>query len=278
MSERSGGFSSSRLRFLLALGLAALAGANCGTLSNGRRWGEDVTLRPGLNRVGHAALHAATHPATWLPAMGAVVFAVDDFDREVSDWAGEHTPVFGSRASARDASNILLGTLGGITTATILATPSGKEAKPWLQYKAKGLLVEGCAIASALGMTEALKTAVGRTRPDQSDDRSFPSGHATAGFSLAALTSGNLDSTPLQRTLRSGLKAASYGVAMTAGWARIESQSHFPSDVLAGAAIGNFLTVLIHHAFLGPDDEAGRLELEVVPSASGGFLALCLSF
>ena len=193
MSERPRACRSLRVRCLVALGLAALVGASCGTMKNGRRWGEDVALRPALDRIGHSALHAAIHPATWLPALGAAVFAIDDFDRKVSDWAGEQTPVFGSQTTARDASNILLGSLGGITAATIVATPSGKEAKPWLESKGKGLLVEGCAIGSALGMTGALKAAVGRTRPDQSDDKSFPSGHATAGFSLAALTSSSLD-------------------------------------------------------------------------------------
>jgi membrane-associated phospholipid phosphatase len=247
-------------------------------MKSGRRWGEDATLRPGLDRISHSALHAAIHPATWLPALGAAIFAIDDFDRKVSDWAGEEKPVFGSQSSARDASNILLGAMGGITAATIVATPSGKEAKPWLESKGKGLLIEGCAIGSALGMTATLKAAAGRTRPDQSDQRSFPSGHATAGFSLAALTSGNLDSIALPRGVRTGLKAASYAMGVTVGWARVESLSHFPSDVLAGAAIGHFLTVFIHDAFLGSSDETQSLQLEVLPSTGGGIVFAHLAF
>jgi len=278
MSKRSSLFSTLRVPCIVALGLAAVAGTSCGTMKNGQRWGEDVALRTGLDRIGHSALHAAIHPATWVPALGAAVFAINDFDRKVSDWAGEETPVFGSQTAARDVSNILLGSMGGIAAATIVATPSGKEAKPWLESKGKGLLVEGCAIGSALGMTEALKAAVGRTRPDQSDSKSFPSGHATAAFSLAALTSGNIDSIALRRGVRTGLKAVSYAMGVTVGWARIESLSHFPSDVLAGAAIGHFLTVFIHDAFLGPSDEAVRLEVEVVPSAGGGIVFAYLSF
>ena len=269
---------NSKARCIVALGLAALAATSCGTMKNGRRWGEDVTLRVGLDRIGHSALCAAIHPATWLPAVGAAVFAIDDFDREVSDWAGEETPVFGSQTTARDVSNILLGAMGGIAAATIVATPSGREAKPWLESKVKGLLVEGCAIGSALGMTEALKAAVGRTRPDQSDEKSFPSGHAAAGFSLAALTSRNLDSIGLRRGVRTGLKAVTYAMGATVGWARVESLSHFPSDFLAGAAIGNFLTVFVHDAFLGSGNEGGSLELEVVTSAGGGFVFAYSSF
>jgi hypothetical protein len=38
-------------------------------------------------------------------------------------------------------------------------------------------------------------------------------------------------------------------------WARIEAGEHFPSDVLAGAAIGNFVTAFIHDFLLGqPED------------------------
>ena len=278
MSDRSRVFRSSKVLCLVVLGMAALATTGCGTMKNGRRWGEDVTLTPGLDRVGRSALHAAVHPGTWLPALGAVVFTVDDFDQKVSDWAGDHTPIFGSQSTARDVSNILLGSMGGITAATIALTPDGKEPKAWLKSKGKGLLVEGCAIGSALGMTMALKSAVGRTRPDRSDSKSFPSGHATAGFGLAALTSDNLDAIPLQRGVRTGLKAASYAMGVTVGWARIESQSHFPSDVLAGAAIGNFLTVFIHDAFLGPSDQAGTLGFEVVPSAGGGYVLVTSAF
>jgi hypothetical protein len=38
-------------------------------------------------------------------------------------------------------------------------------------------------------------------------------------------------------------------------WARVEGAKHFPSDVLAGAALGYFITAFIHDAFLGLPDE-----------------------
>jgi hypothetical protein len=78
--------------------------------------------------------------------------------------------------------------------------------------------------------------------------------------------------------VRTGLKAVSYATGVTVGWARIESPSHFPSDVLAGAAIGDFLTLFIHDAFLGPGEPSQPLELEVVPSAGGGFVFVNLRF
>ncbi len=279
MSGRSSVFGMSGVPCLLVLGLGALAlsTAACGTMDNGRRWGEDATLSPGLNRIGRSALHATLHPGTWLPAVGAAVFTIDGFDRKVSDWAMDNTPVFGSGSTARDAGNILLGSMGGLAAATIVAAPDGGETKAWLKSKGKGLLVDGCAIGSAMGVTLALKSAVGRERPDRTDYKSFPSGHATAAFSLAAMTSQNLDCISRKRGLSTGFKAATYAMGVTVGWARVESGSHFPSDVLAGAAIGHFLTIFIQDAFLGLGSDTKHPDLEMVPLKGGGFVSMSVS-
>jgi len=66
--------------------------AGCGTLPNGRGWGEDVTLRPGFSQLVHAALQAAADPVTWLPAAGAVVFDAAKLDKHVSDWPRRKPP------------------------------------------------------------------------------------------------------------------------------------------------------------------------------------------
>ena len=38
--------------------------------------------------------------------------------------------------------------------------------------------------------------------------------------------------------------------------ARVEAQRHYPSDVLAGTALGHFLTAFIHDAFLNLPENA----------------------
>ena len=47
--------------------------------------------------------------------------------------------------------------------------------------------------------------------------------------------------------------------ALDAGtaWARVEGERHYPSDVLAGMAIGHFFGAFITDAFLGLDYEDG---------------------
>ncbi len=49
--------------------------------------------------------------------------------------------------------------------------------------------------------------------------------------------------------LNTGFKALAVGTS----WARVEANAHFPSDVLAGYALGHFISSFIHDAFLGLD-------------------------
>jgi hypothetical protein len=48
-------------------------------------------------------------------------------------------------------------------------------------------------------------------------------------------------------------KAIETGFGYATAWARIEAGAHYPTDVLAGAALGNFVSLFVHDAFLGGD-------------------------
>jgi len=76
--------------------------------------------------------------------------------------------------------------------------------------------------------TLALKYAVQRKRPDGSP-YSFPSGHASASFSLATVAA-------WQYGWEAGVPA--YFAAGFVGYTRMESQKHYLSDVLFGAGLG----------------------------------------
>ena len=227
--------------------------AGCGTLPEGRLWGQDATLRPGWQRVEQAAARAALSPATWAPLAGAAVFWAGDLDDNVSDWAAGHTPVFGSRNGAEHASDYLLGATAAAYAVTAAATPGGDQPGDWLQAKVRGGAVGGAAVLAAGGSTLLLKSLVGRTRPDESDSESFPSLHSTGAAVFATLASRNLEYLPLsagqRTTARFGLAALTAGTA----WARVEAEQHYPSDVLVGAALGHFFGAFISDAFLGPD-------------------------
>ncbi len=194
------------------------------------------------DRFRHAFKEALTDPATWIPAAGAIVFAASGADESVSAWAAERTPLFGSRDSARRWSTDLRNAthMGMMVTAGLRT--DALEVPVWGTQFGVGLIGRNAA--------GPIKGYTGRTRPDGSDDESFPSGHATAAFTYAGLASRNLRASRLppaaQRGIRIGLTTLAAGTA----WGRIEGGAHYPSDVLAGAAIGNFLAVFLNEAIL----------------------------
>jgi membrane-associated phospholipid phosphatase len=110
-----------------------------------------------------------------------------------------------------------------------------------------------------LGVTYALKATVSKTRPNGSDDESFPSGHTSVAFQGAAFIH-----------KRYGFKyaAAAYLAASYVGWTRVDSDNHYTSDVLAGAAIGiasSFIFTRPYHGFV------------VTPMADNGFYGVGIS-
>lgn len=104
--------------------------------------------------------------------------------------------------------------------------------------------------------TFALKHAIRRPRPD-GEARSFPSGHAAGTFAAA---------TVIQRHF--GWKGAipAYGAAVIISGARLQANSHYPTDLIMGAALG----LLSGRA---ATFELGRRRLSLSPSvARGGVL------
>jgi hypothetical protein len=75
-------------------------------------------------------------------------------------------------------------------------------------------------LAATAATVRVLKAAIGRTRPDGSDDRSFPSGHAA----YAALMQNR------------GWTGFLWPVSVGTG--RVLAKKHYPTDVLGGALIG----------------------------------------
>lgn len=116
--------------------------------------------------------------------------------------------------------------------------------------KAKAIAVDGFTstlIAAGL-ITPALKKITGRSRPRAGQGahdfspftggNSFPSGHATAAFAVAATIAQNYDAL--------WVKGLSYGIATMVGYARVEKDAHFLADVTAGAMIGVGVARSVH--------------------------------
>ena len=226
-------------------------------------------------KAGRAVVSVSKDPYTLAPALGAAVFQIGKLDEEVSAWAASHTPVFGSRGNAAEASDWLRRAGLAAWLSTGIASPvaaGGNAAGTRLLRLAAG----AAAIAGAGGATRLLKTRVGRGRPFGQDEESFPSGHATGAAVGARLTAEHLRLYGLTPASQRIADAGLLGVAVLTGWARVEAGMHYPADVLAGAAIGNFFAALAGEALLRP---GGPLALRFYRAPLGGWVAqLTLSF
>ena len=78
-------------------------------------------------------------------------------------------------------------------------------------------------------------------------------------------------------TLRPAIKAGNLVVASGVAWARVEARRHYPSDVLAGAALGHFLTAFVHDAFLNLSED-GEVDFAVLPVEGGAAVELSFRF
>jgi membrane-associated phospholipid phosphatase len=96
-------------------------------------------------------------------------------------------------------------------------------------------------LLTAATITSGLKLAVGRHRPGAtptdaftfdpfSSNDSWPSGHTTMAFALAASVSDELHSTPVTIGL--------YSAASLTAWSRLNDDRHWLSDVVMGSLVG----------------------------------------
>ncbi len=248
----------------------------CGLLMTSL-WLQGCSSRPAMPgssaaEMKRAALAAATDPNTWLPALGAGLILATDRDQAWSDWARRERPVFGSAAAARRTSDALLYTsFGTALVSSLWAAGDGAGSTR--------LAVQVGAVAATATATQVIKVGVGRPRPDDSDTLSFPSGHASAAFAGATLTRRNLTRLELRSTTRALLDAGAVSLATATAWARVEAGVHYPSDVLAGAALGNFVAAFVNDAFLREGVLARSVtRVDVLPLRGGVVLQLTQRF
>ncbi len=90
----------------------------------------------------------------------------------------------------------------------------------------------GASAVVAFGGKSLLKGIIKEERPDHSDNKSFPSGHAALAFAIARSVDKEF------RRDNIWIPIAGYAAATAVGIERIASKRHYWHDVLAGAAVG----------------------------------------
>ncbi len=226
---------------------AALLGAGAAAGWTAWRWS---AAQDGPTDADIAALDAAALPAIDRPAAG----------------------MWSDRAAA--ASDVLAYGLQAAPLLLLLETGDAMSAGDlgvmWLET---ALLQQ-----ATVGM---LKARVGRVRPYVYNDdpriadeyrrrpyasRSFPSGHTASAFAAAVFTGEVYARLNPDDASRHWVRGGTLAMAAATGWLRVRAGRHFPTDVLAGAAIGalaGWLVPLAHEADGGaaidPAADPGRV-------------------
>ncbi len=181
------------------------------------------------------------------------------FDEDISDSFRDEFNAFGKTGHIIGNPAVLLGATG-----VFLITSRFTENE---RYRAFAFtLTEGMAVSYAL--LYPLKLAVGRTRPNEENNRSFPSGHSANTFTLATVADhyyGRKIGVPLY--IMTGLVAAS----------RIEKGKHFPSDVVFGATLGY---ICARSAIYGTEHVTSTRSWSLLPSTRPQRIELsfCMQF
>jgi membrane-associated phospholipid phosphatase len=191
--------------------------------------------------------HIHATDSAWLLPLGGVTAGLIGSD--------EH-----SMARARSNSTAI--TLGkNVSDGTLV----GLASVPALMYVWGGLhgdsrahetgLLSGEALINSYVVDEAFKFAFARERPTTTDGQgrffqtvsnaSFPSTHATLGWTLASVIAHEYPGWLSQTLAYSGATAISVS--------RVAGRQHFPSDVVAGAAVGWLIGRQVFRAHHDPD-------------------------
>lgn len=223
-------------------------------------FGHRIGLPNSWQQLGQAAKQAALQPGVLWPLAGAATLGISGLDDDISEWASEERPVFGSNA-ARASDRLLDVSRAGLLVSGAFA-PAQNHGD-----RLRGVGVEATTVLISGGLAEGLKSITRRRRPNGRNRNSLPSGHATQAAASNHLWRANLREYPIGTGAQRILGAATHTLTFATSWARIEANAHHPSDVLVGVAIGNFIADFLHISVLEAKStkQESELAIEVVP-------------
>ncbi|MDE6022584.1 MAG: phosphatase PAP2 family protein [Muribaculaceae bacterium] len=154
----------------------------------------------------------------------------------------------------------------GVRTSTdviSVALPAVALATTIIEKDWEGLKEGAISAAVTAGVTLALKYSIKESRPDMSNDHSFPSGHSAVTFATA---------TYIGRRYGWKWSIPAYALSAYTAWGRVYGKKHHWWDVAAGAAIGAASSLIFTHPYLRKHEAA------LVPTVSDTSAGVVLSF
>ena len=250
-------FPSKNLVILTVLTLSGCATAPLSTLS----W----------DKTADAAKRAAMAPETWGPLAGAAVIAAADRDHAWQDSLHKHQPIFGS--NAEDASNNLKSASTALyAVTTVFAQPAESSTQEALEWKALNVATYAVSREVTDGIVNTTKEWSGRDTPNGQQDDAFPSSHAAITTLQTGMARRNLDYINMNDNWRVAAKAGLYTIDGLEALSRVEADKHYPTDVLVGMALGNFISNFAFNLLLDRPSPLGVGNLALIPTGDGALL------
>lgn len=216
---------------------------------SGLTWQAQAGSLISWERLTDATVRAAREPSTWAPLAAAAVIGAGNWDHQWQSSLSKHQSVFGG--DAEDESNALVTTSTVLyAVSTLMAAPREQSFSESVQWKAVNVGVMLADKTLIDGMVTEWKKVSNRDRPDGVAGDAFPSKHNATVATQSTLTRRNLDYIDIDPALRKLAKIGLYGIDGLTGIARMEADKHYPTDVLVGMALGNFLANLSYNLFL----------------------------
>jgi membrane-associated phospholipid phosphatase len=226
-----------------------------------------------VKQLGRDFVDVISSPAKWgtgdllkfaaFIGTGALLYG---FDKDIYDWVQRNK----SRTSVDASAVISKFGNGGYLTAFMAALYAGGEIfdRPGLRRTAL-LSLESFLTTSALVL--CLKAGVGRARPNAGESSrsfhpfsiksgyaSFPSGDAAGAFAVAT--------TIAEESPDTVVDVLAYGLAGLVAVYRVHDRKHWPSDVLAGSALGFFVAKKISSLNRNGSSAAYQVSFQLTPS------------
>jgi len=136
--------------------------------------------------------------------------------------------------------------------------------------------------------TEIIKGIVHKDRPDNSDSRSFFSGHSSTTFAASTFIYRELkdfyddwdvtsDNEILNKSLTAFSFATLYGWSGYVAYSRIKDNKHYLLDVLLGAAVGVMISNFLYDSYFHPEINF-ITDFRIDPEIKGKYLGFTYTF
>ena len=225
------------------------------------------------DRIWRSAMTAIEHPNTWIPLSGAVVIYATNTDKKISKFAVKHKFIYGDKYSANRYSNIFTRYVLNISDYVVsIASPCIHENDSWLFEKTKRIIVHNIAFITAYETKDIIKFQALRLRPNKHDHFSMPSGHALMPILFCNLINQDIQRMDIPKRANSGIRGLVYSFGYIAAWGKIEGNSHYPTDSLVGAAIGNFFATFFYELIMNP--KKNNFQIGIKPIKTGAAIQI----